>query len=49
LDGLYFDSIGEVEAIWLERDFEERELLEVVKAMNGDKALSPDSYSMAFF
>jgi hypothetical protein len=45
----YFDSIGEVEAIWLERDFEERELLEVVKAMNGDKALSPDGYSMAFF
>jgi hypothetical protein len=25
------------EAIWLEREFEEREVLEVVKAMNGDK------------
>jgi hypothetical protein len=29
--------------------FEEREVLEVVKAMNGDKAPGPDGYSMAFF
>jgi hypothetical protein len=34
LDGLSFDSIYEIEAIWLERDFEEGEVLEVVKAMN---------------
>jgi len=38
LDGLSFDSIYEIEAIWLERDFEEGEVLEVVKAMNGNKA-----------
>jgi len=49
LDDLSFDSVGEVEAYWLERDFEEWEILEVVKAMNGDKALDPDGYSTAFF
>jgi hypothetical protein len=48
LDGLSFDSIGEAEAIWLERVLE-REVWEVVKAMNGGKALSLDGYSMAFF
>lgn len=34
LDGLFFffESIDEVEAIWLERAFEEEEVLEVVKA-----------------
>jgi len=49
LDGLFIDSIGEVEANWLERDFEEGEVLEVVKARNGDKALGPGGYSMVFF
>jgi hypothetical protein len=29
LDNLSFDSIGEVDANWLERDFEEGEVLEV--------------------
>jgi hypothetical protein len=41
LDGLSFDSTGEAESIWMEREFEEREVLEVVKAINGDKALGP--------
>jgi len=40
LDGLSFDSISEVE---------EREVLEVVKAINGSKLLGPGGYSMAFF
>jgi len=31
------------------REFEEREVWKVVKAMNGDNALGLDSYSMAFF
>jgi predicted aconitase len=34
LDSLSFDSIGEAEANWLERVFEEGEVLKVVKAMN---------------
>jgi hypothetical protein len=33
----------------LEREFEGREVLEVVEAMNGNKAPIPNSYSMAFF
>ena len=37
LDNFSFDSICEVEANWLEREFEEGEVSEVVKAMNGDK------------
>jgi hypothetical protein len=49
LDVLSFNSIGEAESICLERGFEEREVLEVVKAMNGDKALGLDGFSMAFF
>jgi hypothetical protein len=35
--------------IWLERDFEENEVWEVVKGMEGDKAPGPDGFSMAFF
>jgi hypothetical protein len=45
----FFDSIGEDEAIWLERTFEEDEVFEVVKALNGEKALGPNGFTMAFF
>jgi hypothetical protein len=45
VDGLYFDSIDEVEASW----FEDREVWEVVKAMNEDKASGLDGYTMEFF
>jgi hypothetical protein len=48
LDGLSFDSIDEVEASWLERNFEEKEVMEVVKAMNGDKTRGSDDF-MTFF
>jgi hypothetical protein len=46
LDGLSFDFISEVDASWLERDFEEGE---VVKVMNDDKVPGPNNYSMVFF
>jgi hypothetical protein len=49
LDNLSFDSIDEAKASWLKRDFEEGEVLEVVKVMNGDKVLGLDGFSMAFF
>jgi hypothetical protein len=49
LDDLSFESIGEAEATWLEREFEEMEALGVVKAMNGDKAVGPDAFSIVFF
>jgi hypothetical protein len=35
--------------MWLERDFEEMEVWEVVKGMDGDKALGLDGFIMAFF
>jgi len=42
LDNLDFDSLDAVEASSLELPFEEKEVLEVVKCMNRDKALGPD-------
>jgi hypothetical protein len=49
LDGLPFDSIGDKEAIWMERPFEEIEVLEVVKMLCADKALGLDGFSFAFY
>jgi hypothetical protein len=48
VDGISFDSILDSEDSWLERAFEE-EVRKVVSAMVGDKAPSPDFFSMAFF
>jgi hypothetical protein len=47
----FLDSIDEAKSSWLEREreFEEREVREVMKAMNGDKAPGLDGYSMVFF
>jgi hypothetical protein len=44
-----FLSIDEEDNNWLERDFEEKEVWEVVKGMKGDKAPGPDGFTMAFF
>ena len=41
--GLPMHSIGEEDCRWLERDFEEREVWEVVKHMKGDKAPGLDA------
>lgn len=49
LDGFVFYSIDEAEATWLERPFEEIEVLEVVKGMTSDKAPGLDRFTMAFF
>jgi hypothetical protein len=49
VDGISFSSIDADEYLWLERVFEEQEVWEVVREMNGDKAPGPDSFSMAFF
>jgi hypothetical protein len=48
VNDLSFDSIDDVAASWLERDFEEKEVWEVVKAMNGDKTPDRGGYSMTF-
>lgn len=48
LDGLSFNFVGAEEVSWLERACEESEIFEVVRALNGDKALGPSGFSMAF-
>jgi len=49
VDGISFSSIDADECLWLERGFEEQEVWEVVREMNGDKAPGPDGFSMVFF
>jgi hypothetical protein len=49
VDGLSFLSIDADESIWLEREFEENEMWDVVRDLNGDKAPRPDGFTMAFF
>jgi hypothetical protein len=49
VDGLSFVSIDAHESIWLEREFKEKEVWDVVRDLNGDKALGLDGFTMAFF
>jgi hypothetical protein len=46
LDDLAFDSLDAVEVSSLELPFEEREVLEVVKGMNRDKATGSNGFSI---
>jgi len=48
VEGLPFLSIDEDESVLLERDFE-KEVWDVIRELNGDKAPGPDSFTMAFF
>jgi hypothetical protein len=47
-NGLTFHSIGVEQGSWLETDFKENEVFEVVQAMNGDKVPGLDGFSLAF-
>ena len=49
VEGLEFDQIEGLEREWLARRFEKEEILRVVKKLEGDKALGPDSFSTAFY
>ena len=49
LDNLAFDMLEAGEANRLEASFKEKEVMEVVKGMDRDKAPGPDGFSMAFF
>jgi hypothetical protein len=49
LDGIQFSALSEEDAMWLERPFDENEIIDVVKGFNGDKAPGPDGFSLAFF
>ena len=44
-----FSSISVEDAIWLGRPFDEEEVFGVINNFNGDKAPSPNGFSMAFF
>lgn len=48
VDGLSF-SIDAEESTSLEREFDEQEVWEVVRDLNGDKELGPDGFTMTFF
>jgi hypothetical protein len=47
-EGLPMHAIGEEDCRWLEREFEESEVWEVVRHMKSDKAPGPDDFSMGF-
>ena len=49
LDYVDFSSISMEDASWLDRPFKEEEVFGVINDFNGDKALGPDGFSMAFF
>ena len=49
MDDLEFDLISGEEAEWLERPFDVDEVIDVVRSLNGDKALGPDGFSLAFY
>jgi hypothetical protein len=49
VEGLSFLSIDVEESIWLERAFEEKEVWDVIRDLNGDKAPGPDGFTAAFF
>lgn len=42
-------QINAIEKQWLQRDFEEQEILEGIKACAIEKALGPGGYTMGFF
>lgn len=48
LNNLRFETIGEENASWLEREFEE-EIHFAVFALGGDRSLGPNGFPMAFF
>ena len=49
VEGLEFDQIEGLERDWLEERFEKEEVLQLVKELEGDKALVTDGFSMAFY
>lgn len=49
LDDIAFNSIGEDEVAWLERDFEEDEVKDAVFRMSGEKAPGQDGFLVFFF
>uniref|UniRef100_A0A2N9FRJ8 Reverse transcriptase domain-containing protein n=1 Tax=Fagus sylvatica TaxID=28930 RepID=A0A2N9FRJ8_FAGSY len=48
-DGLDFDFIDPIDRDLLERSFDREEVVQVLQNFQGDKAPSPDGFTMAFF
>ena len=48
-DEVVFSRIYEEDATWLDRPFDEEEVLGVVHDFNGDKALGSNGFTMTFF
>ncbi|XP_038701830.1 uncharacterized protein LOC119998553 [Tripterygium wilfordii] len=48
-DELPLNALSEEEALWLERPFDEDEIKDAFDCCNGDKAPSPNGFTMAFF
>ena len=49
MDGLDFACIEEGEWLSLEKEFTKEEVTQVLREMEGDKAPSPDGFTIAFF
>jgi hypothetical protein len=49
LDGLAFPGLDPLDVGWLERPFQEEEVLQALHSMDEDKASSPDGFSVAFY
>jgi hypothetical protein len=49
VEGLSFLSIDADESIWLEIVFEEKEVWDVIRDLNGDKVSGPNRFTLAFF
>ena len=49
VDNLHFDTISLEDSIRLESPCSEKEVVEALETMAGDKAPGPDGFSLAFF
>ena len=49
MEGLEYDQIEGLERDWMERRFENEEILRVVKELEGYKTPGPDGFSMVFY
>ena len=48
IDGLEFACLDKTERSMLDREFEKEEIIEALKEVEGDKALRPDGFTIAF-
>ena len=49
VDGLDFASLDESDRFSLEREFDREEIIVALREAEGDKALGPDGFTLAFF